>query len=97
MDNSSNGDAMDNVQNTRISLHHNDIILVPENEKSAVKGKCVNFEEPQKFIDEMKTAIQCWAGMKVTRYRLFIKTTYKFCKRYNLLLGSSLARLHFPN
>ena len=78
---------MDNVQNTRISLHHNDIILVPENEKSAVKGKCVNFEEPQKFIDEMKTAIQCWAGMKVTRYRLFeIKMLYDFYKGYNLIL-----------
>ena len=71
MDISTNGDAMDNVQETRISLHHKDIIIVPENEKSVVKEKCVNFEEPQKFIDEMKTAIQCWAGMKVTRYRLF--------------------------
>ena len=89
MDISTNGDAMDNVQETRISLHHKDIIIVPEKEKSEVKQKYVNFEEPQKFIDEMKTAIQCWAGMKVTRYLLFIKTTYKFCKRYNLLLGSS--------
>ena len=92
MDNSKNGDAMDNVQDTRISLHHNDIIIVPENEKSVVKQKCVNFEEPQKFIDEMKTAIQCWVGMKVTRYRLFkIKLYSFFYKRYNLLLGSSLA------
>ena len=75
MDISTNGDAMDNLQETRISLHQNDIIIVPENEKSVVKEKCMNFEEPQKFIDEMKTAIQCWAGMKVTRYRLFkIKT-----------------------
>ena len=70
MDISTNGDAMDNVQETRISLHHKDIIIVPENEKSVVKQKYMNFEEPQKFIDEMKTAIQCWAGMKVTRYRL---------------------------
>ena len=70
MDISTNGDAMDNVQETRISLHHKDIIIVPENEKSVVKQKYTNFEEPQKFIDEMKTAIQCWAGMKVTRYRL---------------------------
>ena len=62
---------MDNVQGTRISLHHNDIIIEPEKEKSVAKQTCVNFEEPQKFIDEMKTAIQCWAGMKVTRYRLF--------------------------
>ena len=71
MDIIANGDAMDNVQETRISLHQNDTIIFPENEKSVVKEKCVNFEEPQKFIDEMKTAIQCWAGMKVTRYRFF--------------------------
>ena len=70
MDISTNGDAMDNVQETRISLHHKDIIIVPENEKSVVNQKYMYFEEPQKFIDEMKTAIQCWAGMKVTRYRL---------------------------
>ena len=63
---------MDDVQDTRMSLHHNDIIIVPENEKIVGKDKFVNFEEPQKFIDEMKTAIQCWAGMKVTRYLLFI-------------------------
>ena len=71
MDISTNRDAVDNVPVTGISLHHNDIKIVPENEKSVVKQKCVNLEEPQKFMDEMKTAIQCWAGMKVTRYRLF--------------------------
>ena len=80
MDISTNRDAVDNVPDTRISLHHNDIIIVPEKEKSVVKQRCVNVEEPQKFIEEMKTAIQCWAGMKVTRYRLF-KTRAKLSTR----------------
>ena len=93
MDISPNGDAMDNAQDTRISLHHKDIINVPENEKSVVEQKRVNFKDPQKFIDEMKTAIQCWAGMKVIRYRLFeIKNLYNFYKRYNLILVTSLVR-----
>ena len=49
MDISTNGDAMDNVQETRISLHHKDIIIVPENEKSVVKQKHVNFGWRQKL------------------------------------------------
>lgn len=72
MDIGTNGDAKDEVRDASPPQQQNNIISVPDIEKSAAMYKCLSIADPQKFIDEMKTAIQCWAGMKVIRYHLVL-------------------------
>ena len=72
MDIGINGDAKDEVRDASLPQQQNNIISVPGIEQSAAMYKCLSIADPQKFIDEMKTAIQCWAGMKVIRYHLVL-------------------------